>query len=106
MQPCDPKKSLAGRGLTPPTPMASVPAMYGKPHSTRTRWGGLIAARRRQANLSQADLATRIGVRRATISAWEADRASPRGQSMQLLIGELGITGEELVRVLVTDADR
>ena len=72
--------------------------MYGKPH---TRWGGIIAARRRQANLSQADLAARIGVRRATISAWEADRASPRGQSMQLLIGELGITGEELVRTTI-----
>jgi transcriptional regulator with XRE-family HTH domain len=74
--------------------------MIKKPH---TRWGGLIAARRRQAGLSQADLAARIGVRRATVSSWEADRASPRGHKMTALTEALSLTADELGNAILAE---
>lgn len=40
-------------------------------------FGRLLQAARKKANMSQTDLAEKLGVTRITISIWERDRSSP-----------------------------
>lgn len=54
--------------------------------------GDRIAAAREGAGLSQSDLATRLGVRKSTLDAWENDRREPRANRVQLLTGMLGVS--------------
>jgi len=54
--------------------------------------GDRIAAAREGAGLSQAELATRLGVRKSTLDAWENDRREPRANRVQLLTGMLGVS--------------
>ena len=44
------------------------------------------------AGLSQTELARRLGVRLATIRAWEDDQADPRANKLQMLAGLLGVS--------------
>ena len=54
--------------------------------------GDRITGAREAAGLSQTELARRLGVRLATIRAWEDDQADPRANKLQLLAGLLGVS--------------
>ncbi len=55
-------------------------------------FGDRLAAAREGAALSQKDLAQHLGVTAATLRKWEADRAEPRGNRVQMLAGMLGVS--------------
>ena len=54
--------------------------------------GDRIAGARERAGLTQAELARRLGVRLATLTGWEDDRAEPRANQLQTLAGLLGVS--------------
>ena len=54
--------------------------------------GDRITGAREAAGLSQTELARRLGVRLATIRAWEDDQADPRANKLQMLAGLLGVS--------------
>jgi len=68
--------------------------------STGTGWfsdsqatlGDRIAGAREAAGLSQDDMARRLGVRRATLQAWEDDRMDPRANRLQMMAGLLNVS--------------
>lgn len=51
--------------------------------------GGLVRARRKALGMSQAELATEIGVSIATVSAWERGERQPSLDGLMLLSGAL-----------------
>jgi DNA-binding transcriptional regulator YiaG len=52
----------------------------------RLPWdAGRVAALRRRLGVSQAVLASELGVRQQTVSEWETGRYAPRGASARLL---------------------
>jgi len=55
-------------------------------------FGDRLEAARLAANLSQDDLAQRLGVNNATMAAWEADEWEPRGNRLQMLAGMLNVS--------------
>ena len=54
--------------------------------------GDRITGAREAAGLSQTELARRLGVRLATIRAWEDDQADPRANKLQMLAGLLCVS--------------
>lgn len=54
--------------------------------------GDRITGAREAAGLSQAELARRLGVKLATIRAWEDDQAEPRANKLQMVAGLLGVS--------------
>jgi transcriptional regulator with XRE-family HTH domain len=60
--------------------------------------GNLIAEMRKQANLTQAQLAERICVSDKAVSRWETGRGFPDINSLEALADELGISEAELIR--------
>ena len=54
--------------------------------------GDRITGAREAAGLSQTELARRLGVRLATIRAWEDDQADPRANKLQMLAGLLSVS--------------
>jgi HTH-type transcriptional regulator, cell division transcriptional repressor len=62
---------------------------YADPRATL---GDRITAAREQAGISQAEAARRLGVRTATMQAWEADASEPRANRLQMLSGLLGVS--------------
>ena len=59
--------------------------------------GNFIAAKRRERNLTQGQLADRLGVSNKTISKWENGKCMPDYSVIELLCKELGITLAELL---------
>ena len=59
--------------------------------------GSFIAAKRREKNLTQEQLADRLGVSNKTISKWENGKCMPDYSVIELLCKELGITLAELL---------
>lgn len=55
-------------------------------------FGDRLEAARAAADLSQAGLAERLGVRDTTVAAWEADEWEPRGNRLQMLAGMLNVS--------------
>ena len=55
-------------------------------------FGDRLAAAREQANLSQAALAKRLGVKASTVRRWEDDLAEPRANRLSMLAGLLGVS--------------
>lgn len=55
-------------------------------------FGDRMAAARDALGLTQAKLAQRLGVKTATIAAWEADRSEPRANRLQMLAGLLNVS--------------
>lgn len=55
-------------------------------------FGDRLAAAREQANLTQVDLAKRLGVKLAVLEAWEQDLKEPRANRLQMLSGMLNIS--------------
>ncbi|ADZ71220.1 helix-turn-helix domain-containing protein [Polymorphum gilvum] len=66
-----------------------APLRGGGPERTL---GERICLARDAAGLSTAQLARRLGVRTATLQAWESDRAEPRSNRLVLLAGVLGVS--------------
>jgi len=54
--------------------------------------GGRLVAARESEELSTAQLARRMGVKTATLSGWETDRAEPRANQLVTLSGMLNVS--------------
>lgn len=55
-------------------------------------FGDRLAGAREAAELTQADLARRIGVREKTVRSWEEDLSEPRANRLQMLSGLLNVS--------------
>ncbi len=60
--------------------------------------GGRIAALRRAAGLSQADLAERTGVSRSAVAQWETDRAGQMRGNLARIAAALDVSVEVLLQ--------
>ncbi len=58
----------------------------------RATFGDRLAAAREAAELSQKELAKRLGVKSKTIAAWENDLSEPRANRLQMLAGLLNVS--------------
>jgi transcriptional regulator with XRE-family HTH domain len=54
--------------------------------------GGRLLRAREATGLSLKELADRLGVRPATVQAWENDRSQPRANRMQMMAGLLNVS--------------
>lgn len=57
-----------------------------------TTFGDRVAGARDHANMTQADLAKRLGVKLKTLRAWEDDQSEPRANKLQMLAGLLNVS--------------
>lgn len=55
-------------------------------------FGDRMAGARERAGMSQAQLARRLGVKKATIVAWEEDRSDPRANRLSMMAGLLNVS--------------
>jgi transcriptional regulator with XRE-family HTH domain len=55
-------------------------------------FGDRLALAREHAGMDQAQLARRLGVKLVTMQNWEADRAEPRANKLQMLAGLLNVS--------------
>ncbi|MCB2116812.1 MAG: helix-turn-helix transcriptional regulator [Rhodobacteraceae bacterium] len=55
-------------------------------------FGDRLAAAREAAGLGKSDLATRLGIRKKTLEAWENDLREPRANRLQMLAGMLNVS--------------
>lgn len=55
-------------------------------------FGGRLSRARAACGLSTEELASRLGAKSATITAWECDRSQPSAQRMNRLAGLLGVS--------------
>jgi transcriptional regulator with XRE-family HTH domain len=55
-------------------------------------FGDRLALAREHAGMDQAQLARRLGVKLVTVQNWEADRAEPRANKLQMLAGLLNVS--------------
>jgi transcriptional regulator with XRE-family HTH domain len=62
---------------------------YGPDKAT---FGDRLAAAREKSNLSQQDLAKRLGVQSSTIKSWENDNSEPRANRLSMLAGLLNVS--------------
>lgn len=58
----------------------------------RATFGDRLAAAREAADLSQKNLAKRLGVKAKTVAAWENDISEPRANRLQMLAGLLNVS--------------
>lgn len=62
---------------------------YGPDAAT---FGDRVAGAREQAGMTQPELARRLGVKIATLRAWEEDRSEPRANKLSMLSGLLNVS--------------
>jgi transcriptional regulator with XRE-family HTH domain len=62
---------------------------YGPDAAT---FGDRLAAAREAAQMTQAELARRLGVRLATLRSWEDDHSEPRANRLSMLAGLLNVS--------------
>jgi transcriptional regulator with XRE-family HTH domain len=55
-------------------------------------FGDRLAGAREAAGMTQAELARTLGVRQATLAAWEDDASEPRANRLQMLAGMLNVS--------------
>ena len=55
-------------------------------------FGDRVAGAREAAGMSQAQLARRLGVKKATIAAWEQDLSEPRANRLSMVAGVLNVS--------------
>ena len=68
-------------------------------NDTRDSLGIWLGRQLRSKQMSQADLANRIGVTRAAVSAWITDRSTPRPEMLEAIERELGLqAGSSIAR--------
>lgn len=71
----------------------------GRPARTeQPEYGAHLAALRHAASLSQQQLADIVGVRQATVAAWERSDSPPRGEFLLPLSEALHVSLEELLK--------
>ncbi len=58
----------------------------------RDTMGGRLSRARDAVGLTVAELARRLGVKAATIQAWESDRSQPRANRLAMLAGVLNVS--------------
>ena len=68
---------------------------YGPDKAT---FGDRLVAAREKSNLSQQDLAKRLGVKNSTIKSWENDNSEPRANRLSMLAGLLNVSITWLIR--------
>ena len=61
-------------------------------HPTGIRWADACPRARDATGLTVAQLARRVGVKTATIQAWESDRSQPRANRLATLAGVLNVS--------------
>jgi len=69
--------------------MNSINDWYGPDTAT---FGDRLAAAREVAEMTQAELARRLGVRVATLRAWEDDLSEPRANRLSMMAGLLNVS--------------
>jgi len=57
-----------------------------------TTFGDRVAGARDHANMTQADLAKRLGVKLKTLRAWEDDQSEPRANKLSMMAGLLNVS--------------
>jgi transcriptional regulator with XRE-family HTH domain len=62
---------------------------YGPDAAT---FGDRVAGAREAAGMAQAQVARRLGVKKATIAAWEQDLSEPRANKLSMLAGLLNVS--------------
>ncbi|WP_293573446.1 helix-turn-helix transcriptional regulator [Phaeobacter sp.] len=62
---------------------------YGPEAAT---FGDRVAAAREAATMTQAQLARRLGVKKATLLAWEQDLSEPRANKLTMMAGLLNVS--------------
>ena len=62
---------------------------YGPDKAT---FGDRLVAASEKSNLSQQDLAKRLGVKNSTIKSWENDNSEPRANRLSMLAGLLNVS--------------
>jgi transcriptional regulator with XRE-family HTH domain len=55
-------------------------------------FGDRVAGARDAAGMTQAQLARRLGVKKATVSAWEQDLSEPRANKLSMMSGLLNVS--------------
>ncbi|MEX0284573.1 MAG: multiprotein-bridging factor 1 family protein [Paracoccaceae bacterium] len=74
-------------------------------------FGDRVAGAREAADMTQAQLARRLGVKKATVDGWEQDMSEPRANKLSMMAGVLNVsimwllTGEGEGAVLPEDGD-
>ena len=58
----------------------------------KATFGDRLVAARKKSNLSQQDLAQRLGVKNSTIKSWENDNSEPRANRLSMLAGLLNVS--------------
>lgn len=69
--------------------MDDIKDWYGPDTAT---FGDRVAAAREMAGMTQAELARRLGVRVATLRAWEEDLSEPRANRLSMMAGLLNVS--------------
>jgi transcriptional regulator with XRE-family HTH domain len=69
--------------------MDNVKDWYGPDTAT---FGDRLAAAREMSDMTQAELARRLGVRVATLRAWEDDLSEPRANRLSMMAGLLNVS--------------
>ncbi|MGC3939316.1 helix-turn-helix domain-containing protein [Roseobacter sp. EG26] len=69
--------------------MHDINDWYGPETAT---FGDRVAAAREMADMTQAELARRLGVRVATLRAWEDDLSEPRANRLSMMAGLLNVS--------------
>ncbi|SMD04660.1 helix-turn-helix domain-containing protein [Primorskyibacter flagellatus] len=64
-------------------------AWYGPDRAT---FGDRVAAAREAANMTQKDLAKRLGIKLSTLESWEADTSEPRANRLSMMAGLLNVS--------------
>ncbi len=62
---------------------------YGPDSAT---FGDRVAGAREHAGMSRAQLARRLGVKKATLAAWEEDLSEPRANRLSMMAGLLNVS--------------
>ena len=57
-----------------------------------TTFGDRVAGARQHADMTQADLAKRLGVKLKTLRAWEDDQSEPRANKLSMMAGLLNVS--------------
>lgn len=70
-------------------PAKTYPDWYSADTAT---FGDRVTGAREAANLTQADLAQRLGVDIKTVRSWEEDLSEPRANKLQMLAGFLNVS--------------
>ncbi len=69
--------------------MSSDSDWFGPESAT---FGDRVAGAREAAGMTQAQLARRLGVKKATVSGWEQDLSEPRANKLSMMAGLLNVS--------------